>query len=253
MTITRGNAQIAEGNGVTSLQVDKPTGLSDGDVIWAALCIGASGTPNVPEGFSQFATVNQSNVVVLWGYIKIVEDADSEPDTYTFDGWTSTRATAYLVAYSGVDNETPIDVAASTGQANSGETVEAPSITTVTDGAVLVGIAGQDSASGTVTEPETMAEILESAGTGKKSSTCDETRDTAGATGARQWTFNLSLAHACYFGALRPFVEPPELPEGGDGAVVRYQDETIAASSLVRFGGEFVSPSILKRVNGEWV
>lgn len=204
--IVRGNAQIAEGNGVTSLNIPKPTGLFNRDILWAALCIGAAGTPVVPDGFEQFVTVNQANVVVLYGYIKIIKDAVNEPANYAFSGWVSSRATGFLVAYSGVDNDVPIDATASTAQANSGLTLTAPSITTVSDGTKLIGLAGQDSAGGTVTQPATMSEILESTGTGKRSEISDEDFPTAGATGTRQWTFDSSLAHACFLGALRQSV-----------------------------------------------
>ncbi len=206
MTIVRGDSQIAEGNGVTSLDIPKPSGLFNRDILWAALCIGAAGTPIVPDGFEQFVTINQANVVVLYGYIKVITDSPNEPANYNFSGWAAARATGFLVAYSGVDNNAPIDATASTAQSNSGLTLTAPSITTLTNNTKLIGMAGQDSAGGSVTEPVTMSEIFESTGTGKRSAISDEDFSTLGATGTRQWTFDSSLAHACFLGALRQSV-----------------------------------------------
>lgn len=212
MAIVRGNVPTPVGaNNLTSLSPTKPTGLSNGDILIVELTIGSAAAITTPSGawgsWTQFVTVNQANVVVKWGYYHIVADTTLEPASYTFTWTGAIRATGIIVAYSGVDTTTPMDVATpTTAGAGTGGTLAVGSITTVTDGAMLLSGAGQDSSgTGTCTPPGTMSAIAAAPSAGKAARLADETFATAGPTGTRTWSFSSStLAHAVWLAALRP-------------------------------------------------
>lgn len=207
MAIVRGASVILAEGGTTStsLVVNVPAGVADNDVLVTFLGIGSAGlTP--PSGWNLIGQATGQSVISSYVYYHIVTSAAGEPASYTWSGWTAARSTAEGARYSGVDNTTPIDVAASSlSNAAGATTLVLPSITTVTDGAMLVSCGGQDSATGTDTIPGTMSRVSDSTGTGKRFGSADETFATHGATGTRTWTFNSStLAHSGVLGALRP-------------------------------------------------
>lgn len=209
MAIVRGNVPAAVGgNALTSVAVNKPTGLANGDIIVVFLGLAVADVITKPDtSWIVIADVTGQSVISTHGYYHIVTNAPGEPATYTFSWTTSSRATGESVGYSGVDNVTPIDVAASTlAQGSGSASLILPSITTVTNGAMLISAGGQDSAgTGTMTPPGTMSQIQVAPSTGKCITSADETFATAGATGTRTWTGSSStLAHSGFLGALRP-------------------------------------------------
>lgn len=232
MTIVRGaSVVLAEGGtSSTSLVVNVPSGIADGDVLVTFLGIGAAGlTP--PGGWNLIGQATGQAVISSYIYYHVVTSAAGEPASYTWSGWTASRSTAQCVAYSGVDNTTPVDVTASTqSNAAGATTVVLASITTVTNGAMLISCAGQDSAAGTDTIPGTMSRVSDSTGTGKRFGSADETDATAGATGTRTWTFDSSvLAHSGVLGALRPATgsTPISVSDSGAGS------QTLTADAAV--------------------
>lgn len=207
MAITPGNSQIAEANAVTTITVTKPTGLVDADVLVAYIITSTAAAPTtVPSGFSLWGSVSVSGVVGLHVYTKVVATASGEPANYTFSGFGSGRTTGIVQAFSGVDNTTPRDVAALSSASNqNATTVVVPSITTTVADTYLIGCAGQNSSTGTVTMPSGWTQAAQSTGTGRRGAAGYAADPTAGATGTITWTFNVNnLAHIAAVGALRP-------------------------------------------------
>jgi hypothetical protein len=216
MAIVRGNVPAAVGaNLVTSVAVNKPTGLVNGDIIVVGVAKANADAVTKPSGFVDIALVTGQAAVTTYGYYKVITNAGGEPATYTFS-WTNTsRATGESVAYSGVDNTTPIDVTASTlAQGSGSASLVLPSITTVTNGAMLISGAGQDSSgTGTMTQPGSMGQVQVALSAGKCFTMADELAATAGATGTRTWTGSSStLAHSGWLAALRPASTPVVRP-----------------------------------------
>ncbi|MGI8592958.1 MAG: hypothetical protein ACR2ML_01060, partial [Solirubrobacteraceae bacterium] len=120
MAIAHRNTQTASlaANG-TALSVAKPTGLADGAVVVIhAVNAGATASPStVPTGFTLVKSHGIGFSTGLSVYIKVISSASGEPATYDFVWGASARHLLVATAYSGVDNTTPQDAAA-TGQNN---------------------------------------------------------------------------------------------------------------------------------------
>lgn len=205
----RGAAVVTESaTGGTSFIATMPTGLVDGDVIWADITVAAPSSITHPSGWTQAAATGAAGGVIKWAAYHVVTSAAGEPSTYTWIGLTAGRITVIAQNYLGVDNTTPIDVTASTATASTGPTLAAASITTVTDGAMLVSGGGQDSSVSPtlVTPPSSMPLVGRwTLAVGKAGASADEPDSTAGPTGARTWLFDSSaLGHVVYLAALRP-------------------------------------------------
>lgn len=139
----RGTGATASGNTPASLTFAAPSGTVSTDVVLIFICFlqatqnDAAPTITPPSGWTQALVLNDIinsflYVIAYWGL-----------GSASFGAWSFTGATEAVIGwaqgYTGVDNTTPMDVTA-TGQTKAAGTVwTAPSITTVTDNAWLVG------------------------------------------------------------------------------------------------------------------
>src|SRR6266498_3114310 len=111
----RGTSVVTQSaTGGTSFVANMPTGLVDGDVIWADITVAAPSGITHPSGWVQAAATGAADGVIKWAAYHVVTSAAGEPITYTWTGLTAGRITVIAQDYSGVDTTTPIDVAAST-------------------------------------------------------------------------------------------------------------------------------------------
>ena len=112
-----------------------------------------------------------------------------------------------IVAYSGVDSSNAIEAQNGVGSATSSQQIIAPSVTTLSQNAMVVGLYAV-AASATFTPPNTMTERLDVAlgsGSLKVSSEAADIRQTAvGATGQRVATSSGAGANIGQLIALRP-------------------------------------------------
>jgi hypothetical protein len=134
MAISERNVSSLSQASAATIVLNKPTGVVNGDVMFAFLHAGAngSGTHATLAGWTEIAfagggTVRPSNITVLR---KVA--GGSEPTTYTFSGQSLVDGS--IVALIGADTTTPEDVAAS-GTTGSTTSADAPSLTTVTSNA----------------------------------------------------------------------------------------------------------------------
>ena len=139
----------------SSITVTKPTGVVSGDVMIAHVFV-RSTTPTITSsGWTAIRTTSQGTTLREQSFYKVA--GPSEPASYTFSGnATSYAYTAGIVAYSGVDTTTPIDV--SGGSASASGPGTCPSVTTTLNGELGVGASGyggQLTASVTVNPPRT--------------------------------------------------------------------------------------------------
>jgi hypothetical protein len=132
----------------------------------------------------------------------------TEPTTITWRfSSPTTRATASIHSYSGVDPTNPI--AAHAGQANAFSTsIPAPSVTPPIPGTVLLGLYSTASTT-TIAPPEGMAERTEitsppDATYFTTASTADQAQPTATATGIRSATASNAAVNIGQLIALRP-------------------------------------------------
>lgn len=203
MTVVRGNTQTVTANGAPGA-VTKPTGLADGDVLITTMgTSAASGTP--PSGFTTIGSATTSASERVTVAYKVVTSAAGEPASYTWTG-ASGRSSVAITAYSGVDNTTPIDMAAATA---TGTASVALSNTTVTANAMLYAAAIGDWSTAGMTVPTGMSEVFNLGNPGRRTAGADLIQASAGATGTQTFTGSSGLSMAGIIFALRPSSGPP--------------------------------------------
>jgi hypothetical protein len=219
----------------TSITVPAPAGIAATDIVLIYIHEqqnpGTAITP--PAGWTLVlnlleTSVGSERLAVFWGL-----------GTATFGAFTgvgtNTDLQARAFAYTGVDNTTPLDVAA-VGQSNaSSTTMTAPTITTVTDNAWIVGVfAGADSSGGALTASDGAPLTQRSADSFTSATLVNTLADTvgdqnitpAGATGTRTATLNVAQVNIGFLIALRPATGV---------AVLVLEDDSIGAISSPSF------------------
>jgi hypothetical protein len=197
--------------GTTSVICAAPAGTVNGDVLVAFILDHATtGSSAAPTGWTL-----QGGAAAASGRFQVFTTVAGGNNTagtpWTFSGLT-TRAQGTIIGYSGVDNTTPIDVTAS-ARINASGTTGTTSITTVTNGAMIVGgfAALASGATWTVESTATAGALTEQAD-GANSTFCsiaiaDKLLTTAGATGVSSATMSAAGANGGILVALRPAVK----------------------------------------------
>lgn len=183
----------------TDITCNKPTGTVAGDVLVASVTGGNLSDIAISPPDGTWVEVGQDwNSVPATGmWVKVA--GSSEPANYTFTYPSSSSARRATIArYSGADNTTPQDCA---GTANTGSST-APrglSVTTVTDGAMLIMAIGLNTGNQTAA-PTGMTEQVEL----DRHVFNDGVQASAGASGDKDSTTSASGAWVAILGALRP-------------------------------------------------
>ncbi|GEM_PF-1621949 len=195
--ITPGSTTTNAAN-ASSLTLDVPSGISAGDVLVAQVAIrpicllGLCGGITAPAGWTLIQedtnpTLLLSRGTVQGSYYRVADG--SEPASYA---WTfgSSRAAGGIGAYRGVDPDAPID--AHSGQTGSSATLTAPSVTTTTEGALLLGLFTSGHGNTNVTPSSPLGTVYQArtgaGGNGVAVGAGSEILGAAGATGVRTAT-----------------------------------------------------------------
>lgn len=187
----------------TSVAPAKPVGLADGDVLVAVSNVDANETITAPGGWTACFAQEQTGSQTVRAWYRVVASAASETSTYTFGGTASVARVTTIVCYSGVDNTTPMDVTALASNNASSTTIHAASITTVTNGAVVVWAGAIDSSTFTVTKP-TACTNRNQATANYRLTMADLAMPTAGATGSQDGSVSTARVNVGALIALRP-------------------------------------------------
>ena len=173
----------------TTFNVAYPSGITAGDLLVLHLVTNGGAPSSTPpsgwtEVFREASAVSNPRGGV---YIKIASGSESGTLAVTV---TSTTGVAQISRYSGVDATTPQDVTRSIVEVSTtgDTTISLPSITTVTDGAMLLAFGAANSTSKQYAAVSGMTErvdFTQSLGTSKSGCMFEEARPTAGATGTR--------------------------------------------------------------------
>ncbi|AOT02493.1 hypothetical protein ASPU41_03140 [Arthrobacter sp. U41] len=189
----------------TAVSLTKPSGTAAGDVLVASFTADKNPTVSaVPAGWT--AIVNNLSIssgARVFAYYRVVGSAD--PGSYSWTLSTTAKWGGGVTAYRGVNNTTPLDSAVATA-ANTSYTatsIAAPSITTASNNAMLIGGVGFDSSTPGAAAPSGWTERWESAD-GQIAEQADQPQATAGASGTATWTFNTAKAVAVWRTALKP-------------------------------------------------
>jgi hypothetical protein len=199
------SSAATSGGGPTTITIATPSGTASGDVLIAGISFEAGTDENsitVPGGWTLVRQVNNSNNEGLAVYRMVA--GGSEPASYSWTFGQSRSLSGGILAFTGVDNTTPIDV--ESGQATAeGTTHATPSITTTQANAVLVThFAMPQNASWT--PPTGMNEEYDVPEIDRGNSLEGDTVTQAapGATGAKTATANTTAVGVTHILALRP-------------------------------------------------
>ena len=186
-----------------SLTVSRPDGTVAGDVLVASLALNGGWVTGVPSGWTQITAIISIPNPPMYAYYHVA--GAGEPAGYTWALSTSVANSGGIARYSGVSNTSPLDTPAVNASSSAGVTsLSVPGVTTTRPGAMLIGAAAINSSVTTIfiTGPSGMSERWDLGG--KRQEYDDEVQPSAGAGGARTWTFSSGRAAVAWLAALRP-------------------------------------------------
>ncbi|MCA4135040.1 PKD domain-containing protein [Arthrobacter sp. M4] len=194
---------------VGTVTVPAPAGLAAGDVLVASITTDLNPSmASVPVDWVPIVNAlsinsSASGGARVFSYYHVVGAAD--PASYSWTLSLNTKWGAGITAYRGVDNTSPLDtgVVTAVNTTYSATSITVGSITTVTNGALLIGGLGFDAATPGATPPSGWTERWESTG-GQIAELADVVQATAGASGTATWTFSSAKAVGVWRTALRP-------------------------------------------------
>lgn len=204
-----GSVSAYAGTAAGTVTLSAPSGTADGDVLVASITADMNPSmTSVPAGWTPIVNalgINSSSTsgARIFAYYHVVGPAD--PQSY---GWTLSSAVKWgagLTAYRGVDNTTPLDtpVATAVNATYQATSITAPSVTTVSPNAMLIGAVGYDASTPGISPPGGWTERWEATG-GQIAESADSVQPVAGASGTATWTLSAARAVAVWRTALKP-------------------------------------------------
>lgn len=204
-----GSTTTYSSTAVTTAALSAPSGTAAGDVLIAAITADLNPSmASVPAGWTPIVnalSINSSSSSGARAFVFYHVVGSSDPSSYT---WTLSSATKWgggVTAYRGVDNANPLDssIVTAVDASYSATSITGPSVTTASNGAMLIGGVACDCAAPVVSPPGGWTERWEAAG-GQIAELADEAQATAGATGTATWTLSAARAVAVWRTALKP-------------------------------------------------
>lgn len=205
-------------NNTQDITLTMPSGISAGDFVVAGCCVGAVTDEDLTisdSGWTEIADLyaddegTDTNLAVFYKRMGTVPDS-----TVTFPHPLSDALhgmAAGLMAYSGVDRSTALDATPTTATGKDSGIPDNPSITTVTDNAVVIAVAGNQRADAVVTSPSgygnQVAYAINETVAGTSFYMADKTVATAGAEDPAAWT-DVSTSSASSWAACTVALRP---------------------------------------------
>lgn len=194
----RGSSSKGNKLGV-QIKISKPGGVVSGDVLVAGLFVRDAPALTPPAGWTLIRQDGQA-----YSYVHVA--GGSEPADYKWTFPESHTAAGGIVAYMGVDNANPVQVA--NGQVNAkSASLTAPSISTTKPGTMVIGLFGVTKKT-TITRPTGMKERVDVASTNdKKNATLELSQllvASPSATGSKVATAGLAGINSGQLIALNP-------------------------------------------------
>lgn len=207
---TVGSSTTYSGTAVTGVSISAPAGTAAGDVLVAAITADTNPSmASVPAGWTAMVnglSINSTSTSGARVYVYYHVVGSSDPASYA---WTLSAAAKWgggITGYRGVNNTTPLDaqVVTAVDASYTATSITAPSTTTATNGARVIGGVGCDCASPMVSAPPSGSTQQWQAAGGQIAELADKVQATAGATGTATWTLSAQRAVAAWQAALKP-------------------------------------------------
>jgi len=193
---------------VTAVTVNAPASLLAGDFLIAQFT--ADNTPTVataPTGWSPLlaTSLKPGNGANVYVYYHPVTTPSAEPTSYTWQLSSAQKWGAGMTAFRGVNLTSPFDSALSSkvDSTYAAHSISVPSVTTATNGAMLVGGTGADSKNAGMSAPTGWTKAWDSTG-GQQSALGYRSRPTAGPSGTATWAMAGAFAVGGWMRALKP-------------------------------------------------
>jgi hypothetical protein len=122
----------------TSMEVEKPAGSKEGDILCIFPYVEVNGKVISIAGATEITPQAQSGITFRQGAFWLVHDGTANKIKVTWEGSESKGCVVAIDAWRGVDQKNPIDVTSVLTAFTSTKTPKAPSIVTVTANAVEV-------------------------------------------------------------------------------------------------------------------
>ena len=192
-----------------AVSLKAPSGTTAGDVLVASITADLNPSmASIPTGWTPIVgalSINSSSTsgARVFPYYHVVTSSD--PTTYSWTLSAAVKWGAGLTAYRGVDNITPLDspVVTAVNTSYSATSLTLPSISSASDGAMLIGGVGCDCALPVASPPSGWTERWEASG-GQIAEQADMAQLSAGASGTATWSFSAARAAAAWRTALKP-------------------------------------------------
>jgi hypothetical protein len=185
----------------TGITIATPAGTSTGDVLVSCLTLNGSSVASTgaPAGWTRFAAVTGVSNPRVYGYYKVATAA--EPASYHWTYGSSVISSGGIARYTGARG---LDTAASTASGASSTTATVAGVTTSSANTMLIGCAGINSGSTsvTITGPSGLTEAWDLGG--KRTEYDDGVRPAAGFSGDQTWTLSSGREWAAWLIALKP-------------------------------------------------
>jgi hypothetical protein len=249
-------------NSTNSLALNKPSGLTNGDVMFAWIGFDHGAFPNsAPSGWVEIDRQGRTFAEpASICYYKVVTDAGSEPASYSW-GWASSASCMGVIeAWRGIDNTTVLDTTVAKG--NGSNNVTTTSITIATAGAKLfLQLSGNPvSSSDRWTTPTGMTERheIQTPDLDDTMAIDDETIGAAGATGTRSSALGTTFIGSSWIKfAVRPAAETGLYSDAGTAKLTLTPSATEATewadSASVAFLGLTASFELIEAVDAATV
>lgn len=193
---------------MSTVSLAKPAGTAAGDLLVASITTDLNPSVAVPSGWTTMVnglSVNSSSSsgARIFVYHHVVGAAD--PASYSWTLGLTVKWGGGITAYRGVNTASPLDAAVLTAvdASYTAAAITVPSITTSSNGAMLIGGIGFDSGTPGTTAPSGWTEHWE-AGGGQIAELAATPQTSAGATGPATWTFATVKGSGAWRTALKP-------------------------------------------------
>ena len=157
--VYRGATSAGSTVAATSITLARPSGVVTGDVLIAAVTRPATTVLTPPSGWTAISTVNNGTVLQTVVYRRTAVAA--EPVSYVFTSATSVPMAGGVVGYGGVNSASPVDFAGTNPNGSSTSQV-APSVTSVSPGAMSVRVWSATATANSFTPPAGVTERVDS-------------------------------------------------------------------------------------------
>src|SRR5210317_1279620 len=231
----------------TSLTLPVPSNIAIDDVLIAGVDTARQAGPiTAPSGWALLTSVFHDRGTYDWSY-KVAVTLDTAAIDYTFSWSTSSRVAGWIVRISGADPTTPIS--ADTSTTGSGNAPDPPASGTVSSGNYLAvahfGIEGKNAAGATAPTNYTLAQAVETSGSGSQTTHCGvgvASRQLTGITSEDPGTFSTGNDGYAVGTILVKEYVPPNVTVS---PAVIATAATVPAPTITAGSGVTVSPSVV--------